>query len=107
MKQNIIHFMKVKFEFEHAKNGANIIYYQCVAEKDPTRLQELVEQSNQLGIVLNESTMELLKECNYNEHLRSISSLTSVFNWDYDFVNKRTDCLLKIIWNRISSWIYE
>lgn len=24
MKQNIIHFMKVKFEFEHAKNGANI-----------------------------------------------------------------------------------
>lgn len=84
-----------------------LIYYQCVAEKDPTRLQELVSQSNQMGIVLNESTMELLKECNYNEHLRSISSLTSDFNWDYDFVNKRTDCLLKIIWNRISSWIYE
>jgi hypothetical protein len=99
--------MKVKFEFEHAKNGANILYYQCVAEKDPTRLQALVNQSNQMGIELNESPIELLKECHYNEHLRSISSLTPDFSWDYDFVNKRTDCLLRIIWNRISSRIYE
>ena len=84
-----------------------LLYYQCVAEKDPARLQELVEQSNQLGIVLNESTMELLKECHYNEHLQSISSLPSNFSWDYTLVNKRTDCLLEIIWKRISGWILE
>ena len=82
-----------------------LLYYQCVAEKDPTRLQALVNQSNQMGIELNESTMELLKECHYNEHLQSISSLTADFNWDYEFVNKRTDCLLEIIWKRISQWL--
>ena len=84
-----------------------LLYYQCVAEKDPTQLQRLVDQSNELGIELNNSTMELLKDCHYNEHLQSISTLTPEFVWDYEFVNKRTDCLLEIIWKRISSWIFE
>lgn len=82
-----------------------LLYYQCVAEKDPTQLQRLVDQSNELGIELNNSTMELLKDCNYNEHLQSISTLAPKFVWDYEFVNKRTDRLLEIIWKRISSWI--
>lgn len=82
-----------------------LLYYKCVAEKDPSKLESLVEESTSLGIELQNSTIDLLKDCDYNSHLQSISSLSSNFEWNYDFVDKRTDCLLKLIWDRISQWI--
>lgn len=82
-----------------------LLYYKCVAEKDPSKLKSLVSESTSIGIKLHDSTIDLLKECDYNSHLHSVSSLSSNFKWDYDFVDKRTDCLLKIIWDRISQWI--
>ena len=84
-----------------------LMYYKSVAEKDPAKLQDLKNQSESLNVELNDSTINLLKQCNYNEHLQAISLLPTDFDWNYDFVNKRTECMLEIIWKRISPWIFN
>lgn len=82
-----------------------ILYYQCVAEKDPDKISAIVAKANELDIVINPSTIELLQNCNYNDHLASISAMSIADSWNTDFVNKRTDKLLDIIWDRVSTWI--
>ena len=82
-----------------------LLYYQSVAEKDPTKISEIENRALSLGITLNESTLALLKGSHFNEHLSSISSMFADDNWNKDLVDKRTDVMLDIIWNKVSAWI--
>lgn len=84
-----------------------LLYYQCVAEKDPSKINEIENRASQLGITLNPTTIDLLKNTHFNEHLSSISSMSADDNWTKDLVDKRTDIILNIIWDRVSKWIYE
>lgn len=83
-----------------------LLYYQCVAEKDPEKINDIEKNASTSGITLNMSTIELLKSSNYNEHLSSISSMSENDNWDKGLVDKRTEIILHIIWERISKWIF-
>lgn len=83
-----------------------LLYYQCVAETDPDIIAGLEQRAKDLGVTLNSSTVELLKKCNFNQHLSSISSLTSKDSWNKDLVDRRTDAMLDIVWNRISKWLF-
>ena len=84
-----------------------LLYYQCVAEKDPEIINEIEQKAQELDISLNTTTIELLKESHFNEHLSSISLLSADYVWDKDIVDRRTDVMLDIIWNRVSRWIFE
>ena len=83
-----------------------LLYYQSVAEKDPSKISDIENRASALGISLNPTTIELLKESNFNEHLSSISLLTAEDLWNKELVDKRTDVMLNIIWNRVSKWIF-
>lgn len=82
-----------------------LLYYKCVAEKDPEKINNILNNAKELQIVINSSTLEILKNCEYNAHLSSISSLSENDIWDKNLVDKRTDIMLDIIWTRISKWI--
>lgn len=82
------------------------LYYQSVAETDPDKIACLEERATELGVTFNPETIKLLKECHFNQHLSFISSLTAEDSWNRELVNKRTDRMLDIIWNRISKWIF-
>ena len=73
-----------------------LLYYQSVAEKDPTKINNIESQASTLGITLNPATIKLLKESNFNEHLSSISSLSAEDIWNKALVDKRTDNMLDI-----------
>lgn len=83
-----------------------LLYYQSVAEKDPAKINSIKQKSQDLGITLNTPTVELLKDTHFNEHLSSISSLSYNDIWDKNMVEKRTDVMLDIIWDRVSKWIF-
>lgn len=83
-----------------------LLYYQSVAEKDPAKISEIETRALALGITLNASTLELLKGSHFNEHLSSISTLSADDSWNKELVDKRTDVMLDIIWNRVSQWIF-
>ena len=82
-----------------------LLYYQSVAEKDPERIGDIKKSASTLGITLNSSTFELLRESHFNEHLASISLMSAEDVWDKDLVERRTDRMLDIIWEKIYSWI--
>lgn len=83
-----------------------LLYYQSVAEKDPTKISEIENRATAQGITLNVSTIELLKNSKFNEHLSSISLMSADDIWNKDLVDKRTDVILDIIWERVSKWIF-
>ena len=83
-----------------------LLYYQSVAEKDPTKINDIESRAATLGITLNTSTIELLKESHFNEHLSSISSMTADDNWNREVVEKRTNMILDIVWDRVSKWLF-
>lgn len=82
-----------------------LLYYKSVAERDLTQLDNIEIKARELGIELNPNTIDLLQNSKYNEHLSSISSLAYEHEWNRELVEKRTDIILDIIWNRVSNWI--
>ena len=83
-----------------------LLYYQSVAETDPDNIAKIEQRAKDNGITFNADTIKLLKECNFNQHLSSISLLNIDDTWDKELVDKRTDVMLDIIWDRISRWIF-
>ncbi len=83
-----------------------LLYYQCVAEKDPDVIKAINDKAKRLGIDFNHNTVELLQKCNYNNHLASISAMSTTDSWNTAFVDKRTNNMLDIIWDRVSTWIF-
>ena len=84
-----------------------LLYYQCVAEKDPTVINNIENKASELGITINRNTVVLLKDSTFNDHLSAISSMSVDDVWDKDLVDKRTDVMLDIIWDKVSPWIFD
>ena len=82
-----------------------LLYYQNVAESDPDKIADIEQKALDLGVTFNPDTIQLLKKCHFNQHLSSISSLSVDDLWDKDLVDKRTNVMLDIIWDRVSKWI--
>ena len=82
-----------------------LLYYQSVAETDPDKIASIEQRANEIGITFNSDTIKLLKDCHFNQHISSISALTTEDFWNKDLVDRRTDVMLDIIWERVSKWI--
>lgn len=84
-----------------------LLYYQCVAEENPDKLQDVENIAQSIGVTLNPDSIALLKESRFNKHLTSISSLTIEDGWNKDLVERRTDAILNVIWDRVSKWLFS
>ncbi len=82
------------------------LYYQCVAAEDPELVEKIDKVALENGITLNQETIEKLKKCKYNSHLSSVSSLGIDGVWNKELVDKRTNIMLDIIWDRVSKWLF-
>lgn len=78
------------------------LYYRCVSETDEEAISAIIDEATASGISLNEDTISLLKDCTYNKHLESIAKCPERIAWNADLVNKRTNDMLDIIWERLS-----
>ena len=83
-----------------------LLYYKCVAEKDLEKINKILEDAKALEIIINTSTLDMLKKCEFNDYLSSVSSLSENNVWDKSLVDKRTDIMLDIIWDRVSKWVF-
>lgn len=78
------------------------IYFKHLSENDPDKLVLLAEEAENEGINLAPTTIALLQSVNYNAH---ISSIVAVNDWNVDLVEKRTERILEVVWDRISCWV--
>ena len=82
-----------------------LLYYKCVGETDPDKLAGIDEIAKNMGVTLNKSTIKLLQECNYSQHIKPISILEYHEAWNVDLVKKRTNAMLDIIYDKLISWL--
>lgn len=83
------------------------IYYRHLSEKDNTKLRELANLASSTGVNLSEETVSMLQRAKYSEHMESITALAPEHSWDADFVKKRSERIIEILWHRISPWLFE
>lgn len=81
------------------------IYYSHLAETDPSNLTDLKSIANKNGINLKENTINLLKNTPHNHHIIPIVELGMTGLWDKAFVNKRTERICNILWERMYKWL--
>jgi hypothetical protein len=82
------------------------IYYQHLAEKDPDKLKQLEQIAKDNNVKLKKPTIELLKKASYANHIEPIVKLGATGNWNKDFVEKRTERICNILWERMyDEWL--
>ena len=82
------------------------IYYQHLAEKDGDKQKELGNKARKNGIELGDSTIALLQKANYNDHIRAVVSLGEEGEWDAELIEHRSERILGIFWDRVSTWVW-
>jgi hypothetical protein len=81
------------------------IYYQHLAEKDPEKLKHLERKAKENGIELKAPTIKLLKGTSQKHHIEPIVKLGLTGKWDRSVVDKRTDRICDILWDRMNGWL--
>lgn len=81
------------------------LYYQHLGAKDPQKAQELSFKAKESGIKLNDTTIELLQNCNYNEHILPILAVGEENKWDAALVQKRSERILELTWDKVITWL--
>ena len=82
-----------------------LLYYKCVSETDPDVLQSIETEAQKQNVDLKEDTINMLRECGFNQHILPISTMDYSDKWDKALVERRTERMLGIIWDRISPWV--
>lgn len=81
------------------------IYYRHLAETDPENLTALKQEAKNNGVNLKDSTINLLKKTSHKYHILPIVELGATGQWDKSFVEKRTERICDILWERLNAWL--
>ncbi len=81
------------------------LYYQHLGAKDPQKAQELSTKATQEGIVLNTSTIELMQNSSYHEHILPLLAIGENGKWDAELVSKRGEKILELVWENVIKWL--
>lgn len=80
------------------------IYYQHLAEIDQYRLTQLASYAQAYGVTLLPETVALLRSTPSKHHIAPIVQLGATGVWDKDFVDRRSECMCSILWDRLYQW---
>ncbi|MFB2771676.1 DUF262 domain-containing protein [Pelatocladus sp. BLCC-F211] len=81
------------------------IYYRHLAESNPGKLAELRQEAEKYGVILDNSTIKLLTEASHAHHIKPIVEIEATGKWDKAFVEKRTERICDILWERMYEWL--
>ena len=81
------------------------IYYMHLAEKDPSKINQLQALAQSHGVELKQETLELLLNAIHNHQVTSVVSLGAGGIWDAQLVERRTERICDILWERIYPWL--
>jgi hypothetical protein len=81
------------------------LYYKHLSEKDPSKIQELKIKAEKEGIELDSSTVEILQNAQYNDHIKSLVTYGEEMDWSSEIVEARSMRILEIAWDRMENWL--
>jgi Protein of unknown function DUF262/Protein of unknown function (DUF1524) len=80
------------------------IYYQHLAETNQSRLNQLASEAQDNGVVLHPQTVNLLTSTPSKHHIAPIVQLGMAGEWNKDFVDRRSERICEILWDRLYGW---
>jgi hypothetical protein len=80
------------------------MYYQHLAETNQARLAQLASEAQTYGVNLHPQTVALLTNTPSKHHIVPIVQLGSNGVWNKDFVDRRSECICNILWERLCQW---
>lgn len=78
------------------------IFYRAVGAETLSRAEELLQEANEQGISLANSTHDLLTAHKYMPNLIAISI---VDNWTPEIIEKRSENIYSLAWDQLYSWL--
>lgn len=81
------------------------IYYRHLAEQDRDKFEKLEQLALDKGVNLNPPTIKLLQSSSYNNHILPIVQLGIDGIWNKDIVEKRTQRICGIVWDKLYAWL--
>lgn len=82
------------------------MYFSYINVIDTASLILLENQAKKENIKLSPTTIELLKNVGYNNHVKSILDVDINGNWNAEMVRKRSENLIEIFWDDTNDWIF-
>lgn len=82
-----------------------LIYYRHLAETDPAKADALDQEARSQGIELSAETIRLLKQSTHKHHISSIVRIGPGDVWDKGFVDRRTERICSLSWDRFWPWL--
>jgi hypothetical protein len=80
-------------------------YYKHLAEADTEKTKELQKEAEHRGMQLNPDIIDLLTKASYNHHILPIIQLGPDEKWSKELVDKRTERICDILWDRMNKWL--
>jgi hypothetical protein len=80
-------------------------YYRHLAEHDPVQVKALAEQAAAAGIELKPTTLDLLRNAQYMRHILPLVQVGINGRWDRTLVERRTERICTILWDRMWAWL--
>jgi Protein of unknown function DUF262/Protein of unknown function (DUF1524) len=81
------------------------IYYQHLAETNQSCLTQLASEAQKHGVVLNPQTINLLMSTPSKHHIAPIVKLGVIGQWNKGFVDRRSERICEILWDRLYKWL--
>jgi len=80
-------------------------YYLHLSENDPAKLSTLQSEAQSNGVILDASTLALLRKTSMKQHILPIIQIGKNGLWDKTLVEKRSERICDILWERIYPWL--
>ena len=80
------------------------VYYQHLAETNQLKLIQLSSEANANKVTLHPQTISLLRRTSSKHHIAPIVNLGADGLWNKAFVDKRSERICNILWDRLYKW---
>ena len=93
---------------KHVNNkewAVKFLHYSHVGAREKEKIKELEEESKNKGIVLSKKATKSLSEAKYNCAVEPILKLGIGGPWDADLIDRRTQQIKELAWEKIISWL--
>jgi hypothetical protein len=84
---------------------AKWIYYRHLAETDPAKFPDLANEAQTYGVNLASPTLDKLKKATHAHHIAPLVQLGASGDWNKALVDKRTERICDILWERMYEWL--
>ena len=81
------------------------LHYAIVGTEDPDEIESIICEAKSEGVNLSKKTITTLQSATFNKHLQPILGREKSDPWDAEFIKKRTNAIINLVWDKMAIWL--